>query len=142
MRPSIFRRLVRDVAGDVGKAPMTLNIHVTVHRKEDPEAITVLDKILLRLGALDRHVAELKELITMNAAELQAKLDAVLEKQTQTGTAITNIAEDIRRIKESIPTSGGLTEAEAQALSATLDTVLANADALATAATALDAENT
>ncbi len=56
-------------------------------------------------------------------------------------TSVSNIAVDIQRIKDSLPTEGGLTAEEVAALSARLDEVSTAAAGAATQADNLDKEN-
>lgn len=60
----------------------------------------------------------------------QEQLTALTTKVDTLETSLGNIRSDIQRIKDSLPASGGLTEAEVATLSTRLDTALGNADAL------------
>lgn len=60
----------------------------------------------------------------------QETLDQLTAKVNAVTTSLTNIKDDITRIKEGLPTSGGLTEAEVSALSAQLDAAVSAADSL------------
>lgn len=73
--------------------------------------------------------------------QLNAKIDAQEQKIDTLTTATTNIREDIGRIKEGLPQSGGLSETEVGALSARLDTLGQKTDAAIAEVQALDAEN-
>lgn len=79
------------------------------------------------------------------AAETLAELKALAQRantalDTQS-TAITNIAADIQRIKDGLPTTGGLNDAEVAELRTDLEAVATKAEAAATAADTLDKEN-
>lgn len=60
----------------------------------------------------------------------QETLDQLTGKVSAVTTSLTNIKDDITRIKDSLPTSGGLTEAEVAALSSQLDAAVTSADTL------------
>lgn len=60
----------------------------------------------------------------------QETLDQLTGKVSAVTTSLTNIKDDITRIKDSLPTSGGLTEAEVAALSSQLDAAVVSADTL------------
>lgn len=60
----------------------------------------------------------------------QEILDQLTGKVSAVTTSLTNIKDDITRIKDSLPTSGGLTEAEVAALSSQLDAAVTAADTL------------
>ena len=64
----------------------------------------------------------------------QEILDQLNAKVLGLKTSLTNIKDDIQKIKDSLPASGGLTEAEVASLSASLDEA-------GTQAADLDAEN-
>ena len=86
--------------------------------------------------------------IHVDVKAIEAKLDKILNKQTMAQetldaliakadaatTSLANIRQDIVTIKENLPASGGLTEAEVATLSAKLDS-------LAGEAAQLDSEN-
>lgn len=72
---------------------------------------------------------------------LNAKIDTQEQKIDVLTTVTGNIREDITRIKEGLPTSGGLTEAEVGALSTRLDTLGQKTDTAIAEVQALDQEN-
>lgn len=73
--------------------------------------------------------------------QLLAKLNEQEAAIDSIATSVTNIDADIDVIKENLPTSGGLTEAEVATLSAALDNVKTKTTAVKDAVAALDAEN-
>lgn len=87
---------------------------------------------------------QILNIVTMSQetlAQLKAlaqRANAALDTQT---TALTNIAGDITRIKDGLPTTGGLTEAEVADLKADMEGVATKAETAASAADALDKEN-
>jgi len=60
----------------------------------------------------------------------QETLDALMAKATAAETSLTNIKADITKIKEGLPTTGGLTADEVATLSSKLDALAGSADAL------------
>lgn len=79
--------------------------------------------------------------IMATVAEINAKLDAAAVREDATQAALVGIRQDIADLKASIPTSGGATQAELDALGAKVDALGAKVDQTATDAQALDAEN-
>ena len=73
--------------------------------------------------------------------EVQANLARVKEAQEQTNVALTGIADDIVKIKESLPPAGAITQEQLDTLAADLSAVADRAQAIASTASALDAEN-
>ena len=74
--------------------------------------------------------------------EVQALVASLQASQEQTATALTGIAEDIARIKASLPVDPGVvTQGQLDELAASLTAVSERASALAASAAALDAEN-
>ena len=73
--------------------------------------------------------------------EVQASLARVKEAQETTNVALTGIADDIVRIKNSIPPAGAITQEQLDTLAADLSAVAERAEAIAASAAALDAEN-
>lgn len=73
--------------------------------------------------------------------ELQANLARLNEAQEQTNIALTGIADDIVRIKNSIPPAGAITQEQLDTLAADLSAVADRAQAIASTASAMDAEN-
>ena len=63
---------------------------------------------------------------------MSAQSDALNAKVDALASALTNIRADITAIKNSLPTSGGLTADEVTALSAKLDAVVTDAQELDT----------
>lgn len=60
----------------------------------------------------------------------QEVLDELKAKANAAATSLANIRADITKIKEDLPTAGGLTEAEVAELRTELDTTAAVADTL------------
>ncbi len=73
--------------------------------------------------------------------QLLAKVTAQETSIASLTTSVSNIAADIQRIKDSLPTEGGLTAEEVAALSARLDEASTAAAGAATQADTLDKEN-
>jgi len=73
--------------------------------------------------------------------EVQASLARVKEAQETTNVALTGIADDIVKIKESLPPAGAITQEQLDTLAADLSAVADRAQAIASTASALDAEN-
>ena len=73
--------------------------------------------------------------------EVQASLARVKEAQETTNVALTGIADDIVRIKNSIPPAGAITQEQLDTLAADLSAVADRAQAIASTASAMDAEN-
>ena len=73
--------------------------------------------------------------------EVQASLARVKEAQETTNVALTGIADDIVKIKESLPPAGAITQEQLDTLAADLSAVADRAQAIASTASAMDAEN-
>jgi predicted nucleic acid-binding Zn-ribbon protein len=82
--------------------------------------------VLEKLIALEAKIDNLLNITTMS----QEILDQLTAKVNAVTTSLANIKDDITRIKDSLPTSGGLTEAEVADLSAKLDAAVSQADTL------------
>lgn len=85
------------------------------------------EHVLTHLHNLEINADKLRRLIVATAADLQAKV-------TRIGTAVDNIRADIQTIKDNLPSAGGMTQVEVDAL----DTQLAE---VVTKTENLDAEN-
>lgn len=114
-----------------------MRLDVYHHYPPDPATDRRLDAIRDAIATLDRKVNRLMTTVD----EISAKLDAAAAREIETQTALAAIRQDIADIKASIPTSGGATQEQLDALGAKVDALGAAVDATATAAQALDSEN-
>jgi len=73
--------------------------------------------------------------------DINAKLENLNAQQDLTVAALSNIRQDIADLKASIPTSGGLSEAQTQDVLAKLTALETKVSNTAADAQALDAEN-
>jgi hypothetical protein len=85
---------------------------------------------LIVFGAVGYIVIEKLNKLIKLAIMSNAALEAAKAKVGEIETRLTNIEEDISRIKENLPSEGGLTEAEVAELNTTLDNVIAKAKGL------------
>lgn len=69
---------------------------------------------------------------------IEAALATLTAKQTEAATSIDGIAADITYLKEGLPATGGMTEAEVEELTAKLEEAATKATAAADALKALD----
>lgn len=74
----------------------------------------------------ERNINKILKIVTMS----QENLDLLLGRVSGLETSLTNIKEDITRIKDSLPAEGGLTAEEVATLSAALDSAVSKADTL------------
>lgn len=88
-----------------------------------------------------QELQTIRRLIVSNAAEINAKVDALNGKVDGFKSALTAIRDDIAAIKASLPSEGSMSAADVQALSDKLDAVNTNADAALADAQQLDGEN-
>jgi ABC-type transporter Mla subunit MlaD len=84
--------------------------------QQDPEILKEIVNLL----------KQIKHTTTMS----QEILDSLNAKADAAAASLTNIKTDITKIKESLPTEGGLTADEVAQLSAKLDAVVSQADSL------------
>lgn len=73
--------------------------------------------------------------------ELKDRIGALEQGGVQTAQSLTNIAADITRIKDGLPTSGGIDAAGVEELRASLTSAEASISAAQNQAAALDSEN-
>lgn len=79
---------------------------------------------------IQASIVALLLLILKKVIMSQETLDALKSQVTQITGSLTNIKDDIQRIKDSLPVTGGLTEAEVTDLKGALDAAVAQASTL------------
>lgn len=82
--------------------------------------------IVDKLTTIEAKLNQLIKITTMS----QETLDQLTAKINGVTTSLDNIKADITKIKEGLPTEGGLTAEEVATLSASLDAAVSKADAL------------
>lgn len=97
-----------------------IHIHKHSHNVDEKEIINKLNKIIMANERID------------------AAVETILAKQAESATSIEGIAADITYLKENLPATGGLSEAEVEALAVKLEDAASKATAAADALKSLD----
>lgn len=88
-----------------------------------------------------QRLLKMMEKTMATAADINAKVDALSAKFTALGASVAAIRADIQVIKDNLPSTGGMTQAEVDALDTRLGEVATAADTVVADAAELDSEN-
>lgn len=103
----------------------------------------MFNKYYITIG--NKKLTQILKIVTTMADETLQELKALAQRASagmdQANTSLANIKEDITRIKDGLPTAGGLTADEVAQLKVDLEGAAGKAEATAASADALDKEN-